>query len=362
MLLILWGVLIVLGLLFRKSRVLTAITMGFIITAVGFRTQGADYIAYSLEYEWSLYQKPTEVQYAGYLLIEKLAHHLGFSFQNYVLAVAIISGVLFYVGLRQLTPNVNFALSIFLVYPFGHEMIQMRTFMADAVMISILPVILRSDKTNLKSKLGKTAAVLIVGLIASSIHFEAIFCMIFLTASIWINSGTSRKVLPAITVVMLGLAIGNVFPLLLNRFNARIAYWLSSKASIGMIVPILITLYIWWMENIASKKAIALSHDLKSKIFYKNCCVFGQYIVLMVPFFIYDMTFNRVWRVFLVLMYAVISRTVTKETHKEVKGIRNTQFVLLVVLVAVLFIYENEFSIVNNAFANNALFTRYSII
>lgn len=359
MLLIMWGVLIACGVLFPKSKGLSAAIITFMVVSIGCRTQGADYIAYALEYQLATYQKPGEVRYVGYLMIEKLAHLFGLSFENYVFMAAVLSSLLLYWGLSQMTTNVNLALSLFLIYPYGHELVQMRNFMADVIIVAALPIILKEKSNLIKTKLRQTIILTIVGLAAVSIHFDAVFVVLFLAASIWIPIRVSKKIIPIGTLLLLALVMGNVLPMLLNSFNPRIADWLSSRASIGMIIPIVISLWIWWLERVFTRKAVGISQESGQKILYENCLQVGDYIILMLPFFLYDITFNRVWRVFLIMLYAVASEVLADKAKRRTQSIYQ---IALIVLVAVIFVYENDLVIVRSAFANNAVFGWLSII
>ena len=80
-------------------------------------------------------------------------------------------------GAKGLTSNTTFLMALFLIYPFSHELIQMRTFLADSIIISILPWILNCTN-QLQDKVVKTIALLLAGLIALSFHVEVIFSIL----------------------------------------------------------------------------------------------------------------------------------------------------------------------------------------
>ena len=107
MLIIIWILLIACGILFPRSKILSWFMLSFMIVSIGCRTQGADYISYSLEFQWAATQKLTDVSYPGFVLAAKIAHQYGLSFESFVFTVATFSCVLFYIGIKRLTSNEN---------------------------------------------------------------------------------------------------------------------------------------------------------------------------------------------------------------------------------------------------------------
>ena len=100
MLIIIWILLIACGILFPRSKILLWFMLSFMIVSIGCRTQGADYISYSLEFQWAATQKLTDVSYPGFVLVAKIAHQYGLSFESFVFTVATFSCVLFYIGIK----------------------------------------------------------------------------------------------------------------------------------------------------------------------------------------------------------------------------------------------------------------------
>lgn len=114
MLIIIWILLIACGILFPRSKILLWFMLSFMIVSIGCRTQGADYISYSLEFQWAATQKLTDVSYPGFVLVAKIAHQYGLSFESFVFTVATFSCVLFYIGIKRLTSNENLLMALFL--------------------------------------------------------------------------------------------------------------------------------------------------------------------------------------------------------------------------------------------------------
>ena len=358
MLIIIWILLIACGILFPRSKILSWFMLSFMIVSIGCRTQGADYISYSLEFQWAATQKLTDVSYPGFVLAAKIAHQCGLSFESFVFTATTFSCVFFYIGIKRLTSNVNLLMALFFIYPFSHELIQMRTFLADSIIISILPWILNCTN-QLKDKVIKTIILMLIGSIAVSFHFEVIFSILFLIITLWIPPKIEKKCIPLVTIILFLLAICNVFPKLFGRTNPMAAQWLSARTSFGIVIPILLTLLILYLNHVASTRLYRVETGPTKRYFYSNCDSFGMCGALLIPFFTYDITFNRVWRILLVVLYSMLS-DVSKEKMSKKSWL--TYIILTAFLLLGLVVYENSFSIIYEAFKNNSIFGFLSVI
>lgn len=366
MLFLIWGILIVFGLLFPKSRIISVMMVGFMILVTGFRTQGADYIIYQNEFAWAEYQVFSDVHYIGYLVLEQLAHQHSILFEQFMFLVGSASCLLLYWGIRQLTPYVNAVLALFFVYPFSHESVQTRTFLANAVLIAALPLILKEDDEKVAMTInwkGKRVARIItfylISIVACSFHFEAVIYVVLLSLMLFLPEKYGRSFIVTSTVIAFVLIEIGIFPRLVERFNGRIAYWLSSRTGLGIVIPIFISLVIWYAMQIAGKVCVynSMGNSSEQK-FYKSLLRFSDFIFLLIPFFCYDITFNRLWRIFLLLLYMMVAKTFT---IKISKNSRLWIVFLIIVLFASVCIYEGVFKILLGVFENNAIMGNWAV-
>ena len=137
------------------------------------------------------------------------------------------------------------------------------------------------------------------------------------------------------------------------------AQWLSAKAGFGIIIPISVTFLILYLTHIASTRLYRTEKDSAKKQFYLNCNSFGRCGALLIPFFTYDITFNRVWRILLVVLYAMLS-DILKEKMRRKSWI--TYIFLATVLLIGIVVYENTFPIICEAFKNNSVSGLLSVI
>lgn len=359
MLIFLWLILILCGIMFPKSKTISFLMLAFMIIVIGFRTQGADYIVYQNEYKWSEYQTFSDVHYVGYFVVEQFAHRLNLSFEQFLLFVGVISIVLTYSGLRKMTKNVNLLLALYFIYPFTHEAIQTRTFIANSIFVAALSLILTETDVSKKKSVFRKILFFVLAAIACTFHFEAAIYLVFVFLMMFLPEKYGKLyVLSGTTVVFLLIETG-LLPQIVSRFNTRISYWLTGRTGIGIIIPIFITLLIWCAIQVAGKYCLRMSSKSKTDTqFYSKLLRLSDFIFLLIPLFCYDITFNRLWRIFLIVLYAMVARIFP---YKISTNIRQIIVFLIVVLLVALVFYENEFSLLYDILKNNAIFGNFAV-
>lgn len=348
-----WLGLIGAGLLFRKSKIVSVLIVIFMILAIGGRTQGGDYEIYANEYLWASKGFYNGVHYLGYLLLEMFAHQYGVEFQNFLIWIAGISSVLYFIGIRRITDNCNIVYALFFFYPFTHEAIQTRTFLADSIILCALPFLLREKKTK-KQKTIDYVLFFALSAIAVSMHF--LVAAYIATAILYIvlpKRGNLLKIFIGLAIVYC-LIVTNILPRIIEPLNTRVAYWLSSRTGFGVVFPIAFTFGIWILGEYIIRIMRHKGMKYVGKLPLDNVDKFKNYILFLIPLFAYDITFNRVWRLFLVLLYACIAETLYSARINRAE--RSLILFLAVMLIAGIFIYEREPALITGIFANNAFF------
>lgn len=366
MLFLIWGVLIICGFLFPRSKVVSVMMVAFMITAIGFRTQGADYLIYRNEFTWSEYQVFSDVHYIGYLVLEQLAHQHNILFDQFLLLVGSASCLLLYFGLSRLTPYVNTVLALFFIYPFSHEAVQTRTFLANSVLIASMPLILKdegekySPRTKWLSKRIRIILFFVIAALACTFHFEAVIYVVLLALMLFLPKKYGRSFIIMGTVIAFGLIEVGILPKIVERFNSRIAYWLSGKTGFGIVIPIFITLVIWYAMQITGKICVRnCSNGSTEHKFYEKILRFSDFIFFLIPLFCYDITFNRLWRLFLLLLYIMVAKAFPR---KMSKNSRLWKILLIAVLFVSVCIYEGVFVLLQGVFENNAVFGNLAVL
>ena len=368
MLFVIWVLLILIGLLFPKSKIVTGLMFLFMVVSICFRTQGADYLIYRNEYMWSVSQMFSDVHYAGYLYIEHIAHNIGIEFEQWLVVIGLISTAFMYLGIRRLTPNVNAVLALFLIYPFSHEAVQVRTYLANSLFIFALPLVLKEPVANTPNTHGKLKKLekqipryilfYVLAVIACTFHFEAIFYVACITFMLFLPKKYGKAYVFGGAIILFGLIEIGILPAIISRFNTRIAYWLSGRTGLGIIIPIFITLIIWYGMQLAGKMCVKKSVDSSENFFYKRILRLSDFIILTIPLYCYDITFNRLWRLFLILFYVMIARLMR---NKMSRNQRLWLISILIILFVSVLIYEGVFMILYGFFENNGIFGMSSV-
>lgn len=359
MLLIIWIILIFLGLLIPKSKLLTILMVLFMVVVIGFRTQGGDYIIYFNEYKWSVYQTYSDIHYVGYLFIEKYAHSLGIEFDQWLFIVAVVSILLTYSGISRLTNNVNAVLALYFIYPFTHEAIQVRTFLANSLFIFALPLVLCDEEQDKKRTIIKRILFYILSAIACTFHFEAAIYVAMITLMLFLPKKYSKSYVFVFSIILFFLIEFGILPKIISNFNTRIAYWISGRTGLGIVFPIAFTIGIWYLSQILGKRCVLVEKENPEKQqFYQKLLRLSDFIILLIPMFCYDITFNRLWRLFLVIDYIMLARIIPyKLTNKARTNILIITGILLIGIV----IYENELTLLFELLVNNGIFKSISM-
>ncbi len=334
-------ILIILGLFFRKSKILTILDYLFIIYNVGTRTSGVDFDVYRNEYLWSAYSKGSDVRYIGFYYVEKFAHSLGFTLNEYLLFMVILSCSIFFIGLIRVTDKPNAALSLFFIYPFGHEAVQTRTFLADSIIVFSLYYLFQNKNENNCFNIKNICIYFILAFLASSIHFLAAIYIIVGILYIFLSDKFREVNIVAVVTIIYLLIVTNILPRMIINLNPRIGYYISAKTGIGMLIPIFITIIMYFL-NLYIKSIIKYSLH----IFHFNLKTYLNFIdlvIIILPLFCYDVTFTRMLRVFLIVEYIVFSKVLF------LKGIgKNNKVIISLMMIFIcsaFFFYENEFEI-----------------
>lgn len=359
MLFIIWSLLIILGFLFPKSKIVSAMMLGFMLISICFRTEGADYTIYKNEYIWSEFQVPSDVHYVGFWFIEQYAHSIGLQFEQFRVCVGILSCLLFWFGIRRISINTNIVLSLFFIYPFSHEAVQVRTFLANATIIAALPLVIcepiereKNKKHLLESRVFRRGLFLTLSIVGCLFHFEAVISLFFIILMLYLPEKYSKEYIIVGAIIAFLLIELNILPQLVAPFNTRIAFWLSGKTGIGIVIPIAISLIIWFAMQIAGKGCINQAINQQEVAEYKKLLRYSDFIFLLIPLFCYDITFNRVWRLFLLMLYVMIARLFP---YKISKNLRLWIIFLLCIIFVSICPYESVFRILNSLFSNNEI-------
>lgn len=341
------ALLIALGLVFPKSKSVMIIDMLSLGLIIGLRTNSFDYYNYLVEYNMAQTVPTSLADFPGYNIVMRCAQNMGLDFKQFVLVVALISIALLGIGMMRFSKYAPFALSLFIVYPFGHEAIQMRTFLADAMVISVLPLLLIDYQTRESNILSK-CSFFIITFLASTIHSLCWFYLI--VAIIYLLFRDNKRyilLISSITVITILLIRLNIFSGILSSAlsDDKLGHWVQGSTNLGSIFYAFLTILMYLLVRFAVIHTVNGMKDDSFKKIRINILNYSATALLIVPLLSYDITFNRLWRIFLILLYLVAGEYIYKANFDKSKFAYI--FILLMMIVS-MSIIENELAILNS--------------
>lgn len=341
------ALLIALGLIFPKSKSVMIIDMLSLGLIIGLRTNSFDYYNYLVEYNIAQTVPTSLADFPGYNIVMRWAQNMGLNFKQFVFVVALISIALLGIGMMRFSKYVPFAISLFIVYPFGHEAIQMRTFLADAMVISALPLLLIDYQTREHNILSKCVFFIIVFL-ASTIHtlcwFYLVVAVIYLLCR---NNKQYILLIISTTVIMILLIRLKIFSGILLSVSSgdKLEHWVQGSTNLGSIIYAFLTILMYLLIRFAVIHTVnGMKNDSAKKIEI-NILNYSASVLLIIPLLTYDITFNRLWRIFLILLYLVAGEYIYSTKFNKTKFLY--MFILLIMVIS-MSIIENEVAILNS--------------
>lgn len=337
------GVVFALGLIWPKKKVVVVVDALVLGLLIGLRGgNSTDYYNYLVEYNKAQSIPVSMADFPGYNLLMRVSQNLGINFTQFVFLIAFLSVILMIVGMSKLNKYVPFALSLFLIYPFGHEAAQMRTFLADAIVCVALSFLLA--RNSKKSKYNYLIF-FIFTFFAAEIHTLAWFY--FGAGLIYIllrNRKHNTFIMFLGVVVLLVLIRGGILnPIIQSQLTTdKLDHWLNNSTGLGVVLYTAITLLIYGMIQLILMQLEYIDGNQVKIGIYENIRIFSNSILLLIPFFTKDITYDRLWRIFLIILYLYSGEFLYS---KKIKKYKIIILICLVTLLTSICIMENELTI-----------------
>lgn len=343
---------IISGILLKRSKLVSAYIMLVMVVLGAFRSQCADINSYFLEYQWvnSGVMTQNNTRYLGFFLLQKVCAALDMDFIQYQVVVFSISALLMFVAATILTRNVNLLLAMYLIYPFGIDAIQIKSLLADSISLVAVSICLKDtklsqyeNKKDAQSDRYKFLFCLLLMVVAITIHFSLSLILLMLLLYRFSTSGNIGKRVWTGTIIISFVIYAELLPKILNVvFNVfpvfdvhYISVWLQRKVSLGILIIIAeigLTVSTSWLGRIMLCKEYASE---KIQRISKNSATFITTMWLLVPFCMLDITFNRTFRIYIFVLYAIMSNLLNGRIDKKRKKI--LCFIMFFFTVAMMF-------------------------
>lgn len=346
-------IVIFLGMIFKKSKLLTWIMLLIAIVLIGGSSFNADYYSYENNY-FSIGNGLENWDFEfGFQLINKLAYKLGFSYQDFRIIIALIGMLLIYQTVKKFTQNTAYVMSLYLIYPLILDTIQIRNFFAMSIVIYGMRYIISLEKYYLKF--------IIAIALATSIHATMAFYLAFLLVSLKNNQKMISVVvsISVLSTILMPYIIKTAsFFIASDKISTYFYTETSILTQIGVFIYFFYSIYIIvFLETILSKldvKKMKYADTVEEKILSdsRNSEINDMLIIdkktivsiniialLSLPLVINNLNFFRLYRNIFIINY--IYYAVYFESDKKTYNSYFAQLLVLVLIVVsfILLIY-----------------------
>ncbi|PIO83029.1 hypothetical protein BSQ39_05300 [Loigolactobacillus backii] len=239
----------------------------------------------------------------GFSLLEKISNSLGFSFFQFRTSIAILGFLILFLAVRKITHRYSYFLSIYFLFPFFYDVIQMRNFL-------MMTCAFYAATFLIKGTWRDVLLSIIWILIAGSIHLLGYIFLVGIL--IWLINKHSSKAMNIILIIIIVSSILLIIPGLrafVSDMVIRVAGSSTGRLShlmeysnvsvrygfiIGWIRAITAFMLVFWTKRIILRKNLNPQDLTVKKI--NMLYSFVTISLLALPLLLIDADFERVFR------------------------------------------------------------------
>lgn len=339
--------LILASLINKKSKIILFVILGTMWILFGFNTNNADYINYELIYNG--YYPNHEI---GFMKLISLFKYYNLSYQIFLIIVSFIGLLFLKIIIKQYTININYVIALYFIYPFFLDITQIRNFIAMIIFLFSIKYLNNSHKYNI-------IKYILCILLASIFHYSFLFYFILLLTKIKKIKNLYFIILPTVFMLMF-ISYTNlhykVLSLIFN--NDKVLLWFTYRAKIGFIIPIVLQIFsLFFILIIYNNNFIHVKtklSDMFNFIYIQNIYKVNIIMLLLIPLYIFNMTFFRLYRNILILNYIVVANSKFNINAKVTNVCLKTLYVYyIIILFLYLILYINYSSVFYPIFNDN---------
>ena len=332
---------------FRNSGLFALLLIPVMLVMFGANYSNADYEHYLATYELQEQGVVFETSQIGFITLMNISSSLGLTYTGFLISVSIIGIFLIYTTVIKYTTKPNFVFALYFIHPFFLDIVQVKHFLAMSIIIFSAQFLIENKLTSTYKYIGGI-------LIAASIHYISLFFI-----PLAFIKEIKFKIL-FLTIVTLSLSL-----LALDKFGliqiiaikiageSRTASYFENRANLGFFVQYFIQLI---MLATVFFSVRSLRKKNKSNKFIEITLIINIYLLVLFPFYMINGTFERAFRMALILNYILFSLTFTSLSLKP----KILYSLFLIVMVGLLFywhVYHNySEEVFYSIFENNYVF------
>ena len=275
----------------------------------------------------------------GYRILMKIATYFNFSFTVFLAVLTACSYLLIHSTVKKYCKNYNYVYSLYFIFPFFLDVVQIRNFVAMSIFIFAVRYLL---KNSFKSKLKY----IILILLASSIHYSAALYLPMILINVKRKNLLVRgivlfSILGSIMILINDKQIPLIPSLISSIFPSdKILEWFRSKTNLGFLLfwfmQMLSFLVLYFTKSLIKKKN--KFPNAKEEILFVELTYWINLLAFIyLPFYLLESTFTRLMRNIISLNY--ISFAIVNDNLRNKKILFNIIIVFYVLFFSVIELY-----------------------
>lgn len=311
----------------KKSKLVSFLMIAFLCVMMGANTQNPDIYAYQLNYEKT---NLDSLEY-GYWFFKQIFIFLGLDYKWFRIITSAIGILLINNTVKKVIKNESAFYLMYFIYPFLLDVVQVRNFLAMAILIFSTPYLVNDDK-------GNSLKAIIFILLAMSFQTSAI---IYLPMIFFIKKKKNKIFILLFIEIVILLVIFTLNNSILNSFSEflinifgnyeeRISIFAYKQTNLGFIlfwfIQLMNFILMYWSNknyNDASLNPIedSLHSNIFQKKYIKTVYWINIYAFFFLPFYVFQSTFSRFMRNLIplnILAYIAVSNSLRKKSLKKI--------------------------------------------
>lgn len=306
---VLFASVIIVGLIFQRSRIASAYILSALYLLAAFNYMNADYVSYTMSYQQTS-AAVFEYRYIGYSFFIHFFGSRGFSYSMYLKVVFVLLIAIMFIAIRLLTDKPNAVLALFAIFPFAMDVVQVKAFYSEALAFLAVAILIRIMSENETVKINlKLIAALGIGILSVLFHFSSIY---YLIAGAMFCLIKDRKKLNSrvfiASVVTLFIIYTGCLSVILKVFNkigliSNMGYlerYFEKSTRFGFLVTF-VGVFLIIGACLLSEEPEDTSDPVMKRQSLLRSFILTIYMVL--PLLMVNISFDRLVRVYMMLMY-----------------------------------------------------------
>lgn len=257
----------------------------------------------------------------GLVYLMRIGNILNLNYNIFLLVVSFLGLLLITKTIYKYSLKPQYVISLYFVYPFLLDVVQVSHFLAMSLVIYGIGILVNTEKNN-------SLIFIFIILLASSLH---IISIIFLPVLMFYRSSV-HKLYRYITIILM-LSIPIAYTSLPYRVismffsTIRVEQYFNNRPNFGFLIQFLIQglilLFIWYARKITNQNKI---YSTFADVVFKV----NVYLLLLYPLYMINGTFERGFRMVIILNQMVLTNAIY-----HLKNIR-----LKIIMTSILFMFN----------------------